>query len=42
MTTQLLIYETAVPVSSGRHAKASVQAGTGFDFTRKLNSANVR
>ena len=38
MTTQLLIYETAVPVSSGRHARASVQAGTGFAFTRKLNS----
>lgn len=38
MTTQLLIYETAVPVSSGRHAKCSVEAGTGFAFTRKLNS----
>ena len=38
MTTQLLIYETAVPVSSGRHAKCAVEAGTGFAFTRKLNS----
>jgi hypothetical protein len=38
MSTQLLIYETAVPVSSGRHAKASVEAGTGYAFTRKINS----
>jgi hypothetical protein len=38
MTTQLLIYETAVPVSSGRHAKCSVEAGTGFQFTRNINS----
>lgn len=38
MTTQLLIYETAVPVSSGRHAKCSVEAGKGFAFTRKVNS----
>ncbi len=38
MTTQLLIYETVVPVSSGRHAKCSVEAGTGFAFTRKVNS----
>jgi len=38
MTTQLLIYETAVPVSSGRHAKCSVEAGAGFAFTRKVNS----
>lgn len=38
MSTQLLIYETAVPVSSGRHAKASIEAGTGYAFTRKLNS----
>ena len=38
MTTQLLIYQTAVPVSSGRHAKCSVEAGAGFAFTSKLNS----
>lgn len=38
MTTQLLIYETAVPVSSGRHAKCSVEASQGFAFTRKVNS----
>lgn len=38
MPTQLLIYETAVPVSNGRHAKCSVEAGRGFAFTRKVNS----
>jgi len=38
MTTQLLIYETAVPVSSGRHAKCSVEPGKSFAFTRKVNS----
>ena len=40
MTTQLLIYETAVPVSSGRHAKCSVEPGRSFAFTRKVNSVN--
>lgn len=38
MSTQLLIYETAVPVSSGRHGKASIEAGKGFGFARKINS----
>lgn len=38
MTTQLLIYETAVPVSSGRHAQCSVEPGRSFAFTRKVNS----
>jgi SapC len=38
MATQLLIYETAVPVSSGRHSKCAVEAGKGFAFTRKVNS----
>lgn len=38
MTTQLLIYETAVPVSSGRHGKAFIDAGKGFGFARKINS----
>ncbi len=38
MTTQLLIYETAVPVSSGRHGKASVEPGKGYAFSRKINS----
>lgn len=38
MTTQLLIYETAVPVSSGRHGKAAIEPGKGFGFARKINS----
>jgi hypothetical protein len=38
MATQLLIYETAVPVSSGRHGKASVEAGASYGFTRNVNS----
>lgn len=38
MTTQLLIYETAVPVSSGRHGKASVEVGEQYGFARHLNS----
>src|SRR5262245_48719862 len=38
MSTQLLIYETAIPVSSARHAKCSVERGRGYGFTRKLNS----
>jgi SapC len=38
MTTQLLIYETAVPVSSGRHGKCSVEVGDHYAFTRRVNS----
>ena len=38
MSTQLLIYETAVPVSSGRHAKCSVDVGDAYAFTRSVNS----
>lgn len=38
MTTQLLIYETAVPVSHGRHSKCSIENGTGFSFMRAVNS----
>jgi hypothetical protein len=38
MTTQLLIYETAVPVSNGRHAKCCVEAGNNFAFARNINS----
>ena len=38
MTTQLLIYETAVPVSSGRHGKCSVEVGDHYAFTRHVNS----
>ena len=38
MATQLLIYETAVPVSSGRHGKASIEVGNTYAFTRHVNS----
>jgi len=38
MTTQLMIYETAVPVTIGRHAKCFVEAGNTYAFTRKVNS----
>ena len=38
MTTQLLIYETAVPVSSGRHGDCAVIAGTDYSFARNVNS----
>jgi hypothetical protein len=36
--TQLLIYETAVPVSSGRHGKASIEPRKGYGFARGINS----
>jgi hypothetical protein len=35
---QLLIYETAVPVSSVHHAKACVEVGTDYRFSGKVNS----
>lgn len=38
MTTQLLIYETAIPVSSGRHAKCSVEGDNTYAFARNVNS----
>ncbi len=38
MTKQLLIYETAIPVSSGRHANCSVDVGKDFAFMRGVNS----
>jgi hypothetical protein len=38
MATQLLIYETAVPVSSKRHAGASVEIGANYTFSRSVNS----
>jgi hypothetical protein len=38
MATQLLIYETAVPVSNARHGTCSVEVGKGFAFTRNVNS----
>ena len=38
MTTQLLIYEKAVPVSPQRHGDWSVKAGADFGFARHVNS----
>jgi hypothetical protein len=38
MTTQLLIYETAVPSNSGRHGQCSVDAGGGYAFSRNVNA----
>jgi SapC protein len=38
MATQLLIYETAVPVSSGRHGSSSVEVGSDYAFARNVNS----
>jgi hypothetical protein len=37
MTTQLLIYETAVPVSASRHRECFVDSG-GYDFSRSVNA----
>ncbi len=38
MATQLLFYDTAVPVSSQRHLGLSVKAGGDFGFARKAHS----
>lgn len=38
MSTQQLIYETAVPVSSGRHGKCAVEVGGDYSFARSINS----
>lgn len=38
MSTKLLIYETAVPVSSGRHGNWSVEVGGDYAFSRNVNS----
>jgi hypothetical protein len=38
MATQLLIYERAVPVSSQRHGKWSVEVGANYGFSRNVNS----
>jgi hypothetical protein len=35
---QLLIYETAVPVSSVQHANASVEVGGTYEFSKNVNS----
>ena len=38
MPTQQLIYETAVPVNSGRHGQSSVVVGADYSFARNVNS----
>jgi len=38
MTSQLLIYESAVPVSAARHGNWSVEVGADYGFSRKVNS----
>ncbi|HLF97185.1 MAG TPA: SapC family protein [Methylococcaceae bacterium] len=38
MATQMLIYETAVPVTQARHAQWSVEAGGDYAFCRNVNS----
>ena len=38
MPAKQLIYETAVPVSKTRHANWSVEVGTDYAFSRKVNS----
>jgi hypothetical protein len=38
MPKQLLIYETAVPVSSGRHSNVSVEAGVSYSFSAGVNA----
>ena len=38
MATQLLIYETAVPVSAARHRDASVEVGADYAFASNVNS----
>ncbi len=38
MTTQLLIYEAAVPVTQTRHGKWSVEVGGDYAFSRNVNS----
>jgi hypothetical protein len=38
MSTQLLIYQTAVPVSRGRHNECFVETGANYAFSDKVNS----
>lgn len=38
MTRQLLIYETAVPVSNQRHSQWSVEVGADYAFSRRVNA----
>ena len=38
MSSQLLIYESAVPVTVARHGKWSVEVGSDYTFSKKINS----
>ncbi|HVC56949.1 MAG TPA: SapC family protein [Stellaceae bacterium] len=38
MPTQLLIYESVVPLSAARHRDCSVEIGGSYDFSGKVNS----
>lgn len=38
MTSQLLIYESAVPVSNARHGDWSVEVGADYSFSKDVNS----
>ena len=38
MSTQQLIYESAVPVSNSRHGQCSVEVGADYSFARNVNS----
>ena len=38
MTTQLLIYETVVPLTFATHRHSSVEIGRSFAFSSKINS----
>ena len=38
MTKQLLIYETAVPVSPGRHGRHSIEVGGNYAFSAGVNA----
>ena len=37
MTTQLLFYEDATPVTAEKHKDLSIKAGNNYDFAKKVN-----
>lgn len=41
MATQLLIYESVVPISAARHARHSLQTSADYSFARDVNSLPV-
>ena len=41
MATQLLIYKTAVPISTARHRDLSVESGASYAFSGEINSVPV-